>query len=184
MITIGMSTYLILYSHQVFERLGPMLAIFERRKILEIPPDQQEPVDVIVYGYGRFGRRLVERLACGGNRVLVVDWDPHSRIETNDPTLADRITKRFGDADDPEYPASLPLDSVRWIVSTIPRVDTNKVLARSLRRHGATARLAVTAHAATDVQRLAPELTEGAIDLVIQPFEAAAESALVDLGPR
>ena len=178
MITIAMSTYMILYSHQIFERLSPLLTIFERHDVLEAPAGEHARTDVIVYGYGRFGRRLVEQLASNGHHVLVVDWDPHTQIETDDPTLADLITKRYGDADDPEFPASLPIDSARWIVSTIPRVDTNKVLANSLRRWGATARLAVTAHTATDELRLAPETTDGSIDLVLRPFEDAADAAL------
>jgi Kef-type K+ transport system membrane component KefB len=178
MITIATSTYMILYSHQIFERLSPLLNIFERRNLLETPAVDTTRTDVIVYGYGRFGRRLVEHLATHGHHVLVVDWDPHTRIHTDDPALAARITTRFGDADDPEFPASLPIDSTRWIVSTIPRVDTNKVLANSLRRWGSTAKVAVTAHNATDVQRLTPEMADGSIDLVLQPFEDAAEAAL------
>jgi Kef-type K+ transport system membrane component KefB len=180
MITIATSTYMILYSHQIFERLSPMLNIFERHDLLETPTADTTRTDVIVYGYGRFGRRLVEHLATNGHHVLVIDWDPHTRVHTDDPTLADRITTRFGDADDPEFPASLPIDSARWIISTIPRVDTNKVLANSLRRWGATAKLAVTAHTAIDVQRLAPETADGSIDLILQPFDDAAEAALAE----
>ncbi|MGA7758891.1 MAG: cation:proton antiporter [Ilumatobacteraceae bacterium] len=178
MITIAISTYMILYSHQLFERLSPLLGIFERRNLLGTPSADGTPTDVIVYGYGRFGRRLVEQLAGHGHHVLVVDWDPHVRIHTDDPALATRITARFGDADDPEFPASLPIDSTRWVVSTIPRVDTNKVLANALRRWGTTAKLAVTAHTAADELRLSPEITDGSIDLVLRPFEDAADAAL------
>jgi Kef-type K+ transport system membrane component KefB len=180
MITIAMSTYMILYSHQLFERLSPLLTIFERSNVLETPVSDDVRADVIVYGYGRFGRRLVEHLACNGHHVLVVDWDPHIRIAPEDPTLAAHITTRFGDADDPEFPASLPIDSARWIVSTIPRVDTNKILANSLQRWGATAKLAVTAHTAADELRLAPEISDGSIDLVLRPFEDAAEAAIAE----
>jgi Kef-type K+ transport system membrane component KefB len=180
MITIATSTYMILYSQQIFERLSPLLNVFERHDLLETAPGDTTCTDVVVYGYGRFGRHLVEQLAAHGHHVLVVDWDPHTRIHTDDPALADRITSRFGDADDPEFPASLPIDSARWIVSTIPRVDTNKVLAKSLRRWGATAKLAVTAHTAIDEQRLAPETADGSISLVLRPFEDAADAALAE----
>jgi Kef-type K+ transport system membrane component KefB len=180
MITIAMSTYMILYSHQIFERLSGPLSVFERSGIIADATQQPDPTDVIVYGYGRFGRRLVEQLAVSGHRVLVVDWDPHTRVDIDDPTLAERVTKCFGDADDPEFPSSLPIDSARWIVSTIPRVDTNRVLANSLQRWGATAKLAVTAHTATDVQRLAPQIADRSIHLVLQPFDSAADAAIAE----
>jgi Kef-type K+ transport system membrane component KefB len=180
MITIATSTYMILYSHQIFERLKHPLSIFERRSTIADDTAAVDHTDVIVYGYGRFGRHLVEQLAADGHQVLVVDWDPHTRIDIDEPTLTQRVTTRFGDADDPEFPGSLPIDSARWIISTIPRVDTNKVLANSLRRWGATARLAVTAHTPIDVHLLAPETTDGSIDLVLQPFDAAAEAAIAD----
>ena len=180
MVTIAMSTYMILYSHQLFERLSGPLSIFERRSVVDDAVSEHDDTDVIVYGYGRFGRRLVEHLAADGYQVLVVDWDPHTRVATDDPALLARITRRFGDADDPEFPASLPIDSARWVVSTIPRVDTNKVLANSLQRWGTDAKVAVTAHTAVDVDRLAPEIADGRIDVVLQPFEEAAEAALGD----
>jgi Kef-type K+ transport system membrane component KefB len=180
MVTIATSTYMILYSHELFDRLSGPLSIFERRGVVDDAAREHDDTDVIVYGYGRFGRRLVEHLAANGHHVLVVDWDPHTRVVTDDPTLVDRITRRFGDADDPEFPASLPIDSARWIVSTIPRVDTNKVLANSLHRWGTTAKVAVTAHTAIDVHRLAPEIADGRVAVVLQPFEEAAEAALAD----
>jgi Kef-type K+ transport system membrane component KefB len=62
LVTIGLSTYAILYSHPLYERLAPVLRVFERSSTR---PDAAEPpdrFDVIVYGYGRFGRNLVGHL--------------------------------------------------------------------------------------------------------------------------
>jgi hypothetical protein len=180
LITIGASTYLILYSGPIFDRLSPLLSVFERRRLIDTEPAEPDRVDAIVYGYGRFGRHLVHRLAMDGHHVLVVDWDPASEVRLEHPA-AGRISVRFGDADDPEYPATLPLERARWIVSTIPRSDTNKVLAAALHKWGTTAAVAVTAHTELDVERLQPELGSGTIDLVIQPFGDAADEAIEKL---
>ena len=187
LITIGCSTYMILYSEQILARIGPFLGLFERAQTLEPVDHDHERPDVIVFGYGRFGRRLIEKFAARGLDVLVVDWDPYTRLAIEDARLTDRVSIRFGDADDPEFPGTLPIAHARWIVSTIPRVDTNKVLIRALDRWGATAPIAVTAHTASEADGYANEIASGAIDLVLEPFHDAADEAVesvVTLGPR
>jgi hypothetical protein len=85
---------------------------------------------------------------------------------------------RFGDADDPEFPGTLPLTSATWIVSTIARVDTSLVLARSLRRWGTTARIAVTCLSTGESEKLRADIDNGVVDLVLQPFSDAADDAI------
>ncbi|WP_110240093.1 cation:proton antiporter [Nocardioides gilvus] len=176
-ITIGTSTYLILYSHQIYERLAPFLRPFERRRPLDPTQHCDEPVDVIVYGYGRYGHHIVRRLADEGMRVLVVDWDPYARLDLPTEEAAARVHLVFGDADDPEFPASLPLSSTPWVVSTIPRVTTNRILATALRRWQFAGRFAVTAHTNAEAASFTRELDSGHVDLVLHPFHAAAEQA-------
>jgi hypothetical protein len=88
------------------------------------------------------------------------------------------VTLWFGDADDPEFPGTLPLEGVKWIVSTIARSDVSMTLARSLRRWGATGTIAVTALSISDCERLSVGIAEGCIDLVLQPFDDAADDAI------
>jgi Kef-type K+ transport system membrane component KefB len=184
LITIGTSTYMIIYSHQLFDRLSPLLRIFERKRLISDADPEPEHVDVMVFGYGRFGRHLVQQLARAGHRVMVIDWDPYGRLHLEDPELAERVMLRYGDADDPEFPSTLPLDGVKWIVSTIARSDTNLVLARALRTWGVTGRIAVTALSMADVDRLKPGVRQGHIDLVLQPFDDAADDAIAAImGP-
>jgi hypothetical protein len=178
MVTIGVSTYLIIYSHQIYDRLAPALGIFERSRPLADLAQPHLPVDVIVYGYGRFGRQMVRRLAAAGHEVLVVDWDPHAHP---DPEVADRVRVVFGDADDAEFPASLPLSSARWVVCTIPRVDTSRVLAGGLARWSFQGRIAVTAHTEADAERLADDVDAGRVHLVLNPFDDAAQKTAVTL---
>lgn len=184
LITIGTSTYMIIYSHQLFERLSPILRIFERKQVISARDPEPERADVVVFGYGRFGRHLVQHLAKAGHRVMVIDWDPYGRVDLDDPALADKVVLRYGDADDPEFPSTLPLEGVKWFVSTIARSDTNLVLTRALRTWGATGRIAVTALSMTDVDRLQSGVRRGHIDLVLQPFDDAADDAIAALmGP-
>lgn len=178
LVTIGLSTYSINYSNQLFDRLKKPLGFFERETLRDDLDVDDERVDFIVFGYGRFGRHLVEQLARSGQRVLVVDWDPYGRLHVTDPELAANVSMRFGDADDPEFPGTLPITSATWIVSTIARVDTSLVLARSLRRWGTTAQIAVTCLSTGESQKLGREVEAGVVDLVLQPFSDAADDAI------
>src|SRR6056297_337860 len=176
LITIGLSTYMIIYSHELYNRLRPLLGVFERKRLLPHQEPVTEPVDTIVYGYGRFGRHLVRHLAEAGHRVLVIDWDPYGRLDFDDPLLLDRVTMRFGDADDPEFPGTVPITEAKWVVSTIARLDTNRSLAHALRRWGA-AHIAVTALSVGDADQLKNDVDSGLIDVVLQPFDDAADDA-------
>ncbi|QKT04498.1 cation:proton antiporter [Ectothiorhodospiraceae bacterium 2226] len=177
LITIGLSTYMILYSHPLYERLAPWLRVFERKvPYREQGKDTTAPtdvVDVIVFGLGRYGGRLASELQARGLRVLGVDFDPQAVQEWN----AQGQTARYGDAEDPEFPATLPLGSARWVVSTLPDRDVNLALLDSLRSHGFPGRLGVAAHgeAAAEALRLA-----GA-DRVFMPYRDAAERAAAEL---
>jgi Kef-type K+ transport system membrane component KefB len=181
LITIGLSTYMIIYSHQLFDRLSPFLGIFERKQHLEEVDDDVRKYDIVVFGYGRFGRHLVEQLAQVGHRVLVIDWDPYGRLFLEDPQLIERVSLQYGDADDPEFPSTLPLEGVKWFVSTVARADTSLVLARALRKWGATGHIAVTALSMSDVERFSAGVEENCIDLVLQPFDDAANDAIAAL---
>jgi Kef-type K+ transport system membrane component KefB len=179
LITIGLSTYMIIYSDWIFDRIGRFLLIFQRREVVHTGEESFEDVfDFVVFGYGRFGRHLVEHLARSGYKILVVDWDPYGRIYLDDPQLSDRVTLWYGDADDPEFPSTLPLEGVRWIVSTIARADVSLTLARSLRRWGARGTIAVTALSVADNERLSAGVAEGCIDIILQPFDDAADDAI------
>jgi Kef-type K+ transport system membrane component KefB len=178
LITIGLSTYLILYSHPIYDRLAPALAIFERAhptKSDDAP--EPGPVDVIVYGLGRYGQHVVGHLTAAGLHVLAVDWDPYA-----DHDDKQRLDVVYGDAEDGEFPGTLPLARARWVVSTIPRVDTSRQLVSALDRWGFRGQVALTAHTEADAERLS-DLGAAA---VLRPFRDAADTGaavvLDDLG--
>ncbi|WP_204079514.1 cation:proton antiporter [Mycobacterium riyadhense] len=129
LITIGGSTYMIMYSHQMYDRLKRLLAIFERRGRREpVPVENGSDVNVILFGLGRFGTHLVDHLAAGGSRVLAVDFDPH-QVRSN---TRQGVTAMFGSAEDVQLLDSLPLHDTRFVISAIPELETNLALLHNL----------------------------------------------------
>lgn len=79
----------------------------------------------------------------------------------------------FGDAEDAELPASLPLAQARWIVSTLSDVDINRALIAALRAHGYTGQVAVAAHNEADAHLL----KKAGAKQVFHPYYNAADYA-------
>jgi Kef-type K+ transport system membrane component KefB len=172
-ITIGLSTYLILYSHKLYELLAGPLRIFERKHAhSERAESTTGPsrVDAIVLGLGRYGDDLAVGLSEGGMRVLGVDFDP-GRVRRG---LERGIDAQYGDAEDPEIASILPLARASWVVSTLPDAAVNLELMQSLEANGYAGSFAATAH---DVQT-ADRLRVAGADLVLLPFADAAERAV------
>ncbi|MEE1939688.1 cation:proton antiporter family protein [Streptomyces sp. TRM 70361] len=167
LVTIGGSTYLILYSHQLYRRLERWLTRLDRTAGHQVRAGREEPeVDVILYGLGRFGGPLADRLSGSGHRVLAVDFDPH-RVKRNQ---REGVTAVFGSAEDVHFLENLPLARARCVISTIPLTDTSRALLHGLRHHGYRGYVALTAH----TPRTAEQLRTAGADLVIEPFDAAA----------
>lgn len=169
LITIGGSTYMIVYSHQLYRRVSRWLSVFERSgSRASQRPDTAGDVDVILFGLGRFGGHLAQRLSSAGHRVLAVDYDPHA-VKTND---RDGVTAIFGSAEDVELLATLPLDRARYVVSAIPILPTNLALLHGLRDHQFGGAIALTAHTRHDAEILHAT----GVHTVLEPFSAAAHT--------
>lgn len=172
LITIGLSTYMILYSHPLYERIAGMLTPFERRvphRELQDEVDEGDHPEFIIFGLGRYGHNLARQLRQRGRRVLGVDFDPQTITGWHKHGHA----AQYGDADDPELASSLPLQHARWVVCTIPRRQTNSTLLQALQQFGYAGNIALTAHHASDAEALR---SQGA-ELVLMPFVDAAKEA-------
>jgi Kef-type K+ transport system membrane component KefB len=136
LVTIALSTYMILYSHPLYERLAPWLGWFERRRafreiaVAKERHDLQE-ADVIVFGLGRYGGRLAFGLKQAGLAVLGVDFDPEVARVMRRRGLA----VRYGDGMEADFLESLPLAQTAWVVSTLPDLASNRGLLHALREH-------------------------------------------------
>jgi Kef-type K+ transport system membrane component KefB len=165
LITIGCSTYLILYWSAIFDRLERWMAVFERtEKLRPEAADITPEIDTIVYGLGRFGTHVAEHLSESGHKVLVVDFDPQRVAHHNNrgqPAV-------FGSAED--VLESLPLAQTRYVISTIPVIDTSRTLLHNLRQAKYAGRTVVTAHTRHDAE----QLRSAGADVVLEPFALAA----------
>jgi Kef-type K+ transport system membrane component KefB len=175
--TIAISTYMVNYAPRLYGWLEPGLGLFERKVPRRdgIEAAGQESGDgpqVIVYGLGRYGSRLLEQLEARGVRALGVDFDP-----VTVHALSHRhLNVRFGDAEDPDFPQTLPLAQVRWVVSTLLQSDINLTLIHALREQGYRGAIAVAAHGAVDAR----EFHHAGVR-VLQPFRDAADFAAEQL---
>lgn len=185
LITIAASTYMITYSHQLYDKVGPFLGLFERRSVGRMEDEARAGAtahDVVVLGLGRYGLGIAQALRSAGRHVLGVDFNP----------LAVRFARAqgfnvvFGDATDPEFLAHLPLQGTAWVVSAVPEHDTGithddprRSLVRSLKNLKFEGRIAVAAHE----EAAAQAMRAAGADLVLLPFrDAAAQAATLILG--
>jgi len=181
LITIALSTYMILYSQHLYEWLMPWLHIFERRQphreqLVEKGRKGGEDAQIIVFGLGRYGGRLIKSLMDQGIAVLGVDFDP----EVVRALRHQGVPVRYGDAENPDFPESLPLKAARWVVSTLPQRELNLTLLRSLSSHGCAGNIAVTAHDETDGRLL----KSAGAHIILFPFMNAADFAAQELVTR
>ena len=176
LVTIGLSTYLILYSHRVYELLERPLRLFERKSpFREIQSEGSvgpASVDYVVFGLGRYGLKVGTRLVERGYSVLGVDFDPVALKIAH----AHGLYTQYGDAADPELTAALPMARTKWVVLATPAAADEEHLVRTLRHHGFEGKIAVTAHTDSEVS----ELEQSGADLILKPFADAADQA-VDL---
>tara|TARA_R110000782_G_scaffold117364_4_gene207749 strand:+ start:58939 stop:60657 length:1719 start_codon:yes stop_codon:yes gene_type:complete len=181
LVTIAASTYMITYSHNLYDRFEPMLGLFERKSTPREPrdatPDVDARYDILIFGLGRFGTAIGMRLKSRGFRILGIDFNPAAVQRWRELGL-DAV---FGDAGDPEFVSELPLVSANWLVSTVPvhlpglnAEDAHRTLIQLSRLSGFTGRVAVAARGDEDRQGL----SNAGADMVLEPFQDAADRAV------
>lgn len=183
LITIALSTYLIMYSNELYERFDPWLSKLERRQKAGEEPgsagleDSKGSFDVILFGLGRYGSNIARGLRQNGVSVLGVDFDPDlvRNWQRNGHAAC------YGDANDTHFPETLPLAGVKWVISALPppretvtEGNLQVALIQALRDHEYRGKIAVTAHTPSAVSAL----KRAGADLVLLPFHDAAASAV------
>lgn len=176
LVTISVSAYLITFSHPIYERIHPVLGVFERRapwREKEWEKGKEEDPEVVVFGLGRYGAHMASSLVREGYRVKGVDLDPGQVKRVR----AEGIDALYGDAQDEEFPLTLPLAGVKLVVSTIADRATNRTLAQGLERSEFEGRFIVTAHTSLEARQMRNAGFE-----VLEPFKSAGEETGRRLG--
>lgn len=171
-VTIALSTYMILYSQPLYERLAPWLGPFERRRahrelVVEQSAPTARPADVVIFGIGRYGKRLAKRLEETGLSVMGVEFDPelvrHLRKQG--------MNVHFGDSQDSDFIEGLPIGEVPWAVSTLPDLDSNRAWLHALKARHFPGEIAVVAR--DESQGIA--LKQAGVPTVMYPFRDAVD---------
>ncbi|MCY6380764.1 cation:proton antiporter [Hoeflea prorocentri] len=179
-ITISLSTYMIMNSHWLYGWLDPLLSPFERAGTPREADEQEMPdkvqYDVLLFGLGRYGGAIAQRLRARGLRVLGIDFNPVAvrRWQEEDFEVI------YGDASDPEFIANLKLSGVTWAISAVPESETGitgddsrVALIHALREQDFQGKIAVTSHRDEEWEHLR---SNGA-NLILEPFQDAADQA-------
>ena len=153
LITIGISTYLILYSHPIYEKIAPLLSVFQRKTPSRegVINDSIQKYDVIIIGLGRFGGKLFEILS-ENNEVnsLGVDFDP-STIKDFQSTGKNVI---YGDIEDPELLEQIPYKKSKIVISTVSDFYHSSHLIKSLKDVHYSGKIYLTANSENEYQML------------------------------
>ena len=178
LVTITISSYVIRFLKPVSQTVGPLFARFQPDgPTREMDEDNDRdpksgPPSLILLGLGRFGGRMALGFMRQDKAVLGVDFDPeivhHSRLLG--------IPARFGDVADKDLLRTLPLVQTEWVICCIPDTLLNLQLVQHLRSFGYGGKVAAFARHRDDQT----DLTNAGVDLVLQPFDDAADQA-VDL---
>jgi Kef-type K+ transport system membrane component KefB len=172
LITIGLSTYLILYSHQIFNKLSPFLSIFERKHNLKenaAANGVDKHYDIVILGLGRFGSRLADMLDDHLEiSYLGIDFDPSIIVSWKEKGR----DSFYGDIDDPDLLEYIPFERSKIIICTIPDILLSKQFVKDLKRRDYKGKIYVSATTEKDYN----ELVSLEIEDILRPHFMAASN--------
>ncbi len=170
-ITIAGSTYLIIYADKIYENTRKITKIFEFRKNEKTNEkiSNENPYNMIIFGYDRVGFDFVNVAQKMQNRHLVVDFDPQSinKLESRG------IPYKYGDAEDVNFLEEINLTETELVVSTIPDFKTNLNLVSYYHNHNKDGIIIVISH---DIKHT-KELYKHGASFVVMPHYLGANYA-------
>jgi Trk K+ transport system NAD-binding subunit len=140
LITIAVSSYVIIYSDQLYAIFERYLALFERHKVRS-EHEHTEHFDLVLFGYHKGGAEFLHVFEQLKKPHVVVDYDPDviDQLETKQSRYV------YGDATDQELLNEINLETSKLVVSMITDFPTNQFLANWLNNHNPNAVFICTA---------------------------------------
>lgn len=176
LITFAGSTYMIVNSEYLFEKLKSILSIFEKKKVKSERQKTKKKYDAIVIGYQNLGTNIISKLKSLKKKFIVVDHDPQKILE---------LTKRgidnvYGDINNMEFLNSLNLQKIKMIISTIPELETNLLLIYHIKNQNKKSTITVVANSRNE----AIKLYEAGANYVVFPDLLSADHLNKLLGQK
>ena len=164
-VTIALSSYMIMYSDWLLDKLSGPLAVFER-SVVKQHRVSNEKWDIIVFGFRSSGKRFLHSIKKSGRKVLVVDYDPVAI----DQLVAMDIPHRYGDAGSTDLLDEIGVNTAKLVVSTITDPSTNLLIVEKAKEPGARTLVVVT----SDEIDQAADLYDAGAHYVIMPHYIGA----------
>jgi Kef-type K+ transport system membrane component KefB len=166
LITIAGSTYLIMYSDKVYQKISKRLGIFEKKKIKE-KLIISENYEYVLFGENRIGFSIMKKFIELKKKYIIIDFNPE-RVK--------KLQKRgincvYGDVSNSDLIDELKLDKAKLIVSTIPETEVSTMLLNKIKRKNKNAIVIVTGRQISE----AFDLYKTGADYVIMPHFLGGE---------
>lgn len=175
LITIGGSSYMILYSEVIYRWTEKITKLMELKKVnREKSISRHEPRDVILFGYDRSGSDFIKAVQKLDKSFVVVDYNPRSIERLKEKSLP----YAYGDADDVEFLDELGIGKAKLVISTIPNFETNKLIVRRLIDKNPKALSIIVSHHISE----ANELYKLGASYIIMPIYLGAHYAAHMIG--
>lgn len=134
LITIAVSSYMIIYSDQLFKLLEKYLSLFEKKKTRH-EHEHRTNVEAVLFGFKKGGSEYVHVFDQLKKKYVVVDYDPDS-IDELERRGADYI---YGDATSLQLLEEIDFSKVKLVVSVMSDHDTNIFILHHLQNQNPSA---------------------------------------------
>lgn len=129
LITITISTYLMQYDNQLFQKIDHRLRMFERNGAVDAAHEAKE-YPLVLFGYQNGGNQYLKTFRSLKKKFVVVDYDPEIIEELH----RSNVPYLYGDATDPELLAEIHMEGAKLIVNTIGDHTVNVALTKYIRK--------------------------------------------------
>jgi Trk K+ transport system NAD-binding subunit len=162
-ITVFISTYLISSSQAIYHFFKPLLSLIKTNRQNEDLHNVPEQLSdhIILIGYHRMGTKIFKTLKSLGEKVAVIDYDPRRIRELIDQNEI----CTYADAIDHEVIQELKLSKAKMIISTIDKIEENRLIYETYKKDNKKLQFIMTAQDNED----SDDLYKMGVDLVIVP---------------